>query len=131
MSRLTEMVKESQSGPELYTDMGDRVITLGTFIYIFSEIGDALYGAMALIDEMDKDVTIDARPQTLMTKLGVQHAIDCLNEIYPSKDKDGREFWTDKEDRKKITFVDPFGGIIKRYVANAKQVKAAESEQIV
>ena len=102
-ARLKEMVEETESGPVIYTDKSERLITLGTLYYFFDEAHTALEGAFTAISEIKDNYPRD-EVTTVLAMAAVEHAGELLSEIFPEGDNKKRKFLVDKEDRKKIIF---------------------------
>jgi len=79
----------------------NRIITLGTLHHFISEISDALEGARQLVEKSCEASTADDYPHNLLINLAIQYAQDLKNEIFPFRDKDGRDYWADEKNTKK------------------------------
>lgn len=122
MSRIADLMTKSQSGPDLYMNMEDQVITLGQLHFLLCEVENAVQVAQSAIEQLDNGYEENTLP-ALTGRLSLEYAYDCLMGIRPDKDVEARDFWVEDD---KITFVDPIEAIKARIKAEkAKKGGAA------
>lgn len=109
--RVSNLLSESQSGPNLFLNGENAVISLGELHSLLCEIDYAVQAVESVIEQLDTGFEDEAVP-ALVGRLALAHARDCLMAIRPWKDADGRQFWI-KDD--KITYTNPIAAVIKAH----------------
>lgn len=102
-NRIPKLMSHSQSGPDLFINMDDEMISLGTFHRLVNEAIDAVNAAHDAMTQLDHGCADDSAPR-LMGDLALNYAYDCLVAISPDKDVKGRDLRVD--DNGKITLAE-------------------------
>ncbi|MDR1043662.1 MAG: hypothetical protein LBP33_00880 [Candidatus Adiutrix sp.] len=94
MDSLKNILKEKKSGPGLYFNGEDELVTLGALEYLHSEISNAIEAAVDWAEEAyktNKNSAVAYSGEFLKCKLLVEYAFDRLNVLFPCKDLEGKE----------------------------------------